>query len=449
MSSIKSSFIAAGKVAALAGFVWIGSALRDRADLAQPGADDGKFQGFLASNDNNHADQQIPAGDFFYELTEKLKQEYVEPIKDEQKLASGAVRGMIGYLGDPKSIYMDKDEFRTFLNARQGKYEGVGADFALLTPTPGAKANRSALQPTPTEESDDPRQQALTNGGTGNQASAPALQFPRLTVTSIVPGGPADRAGVRAGDVVDTVDGHWVINGEVALRFNNAVNNFKAHKIDLKALNIVRNEVRVKYERALLPLRAKDRLCIGTSGRLKIDWLRNGTPRTTEIVKGASERPAFAVTGTTIRLPLTAGSPEALKKAVEGKSAVTIDLRNNTLGDFDTMRQCLAMIAPPGTYGGYTTDKANKPSALIVQKGNANPPKMTILTDRTTRGAAEVLALALSSKGLAKLSGEETGGDRDLIEVVGLPDGTGYTLVTGHYRPNLTPARVVARGKKS
>jgi len=444
MSSIRKSFVAAGKVAALAGFVWLGSTLRDRADLTQPVLNDGIISGLRASNEND--DTQIPAGDFFYELTEKLKKEYVEPIKDEQKLATGAVRGMVGFLGDPKSIYMDKDEFRAFLNSRQGRYEGIGADFALLTPTPGAKATRSALQPTPTEESADPSQLPTVRGGGKGVSDAP--QFPRLTVTSVVPGGPADRAGVKAGDVVQAVDGHWVINGDVIAQFNKAVDAFKAKKIDLAAFNKVRNEVRQKYERPLLPLRAKDRLALGSSGRLKIEWLRDGVSRTTDIIRGTSERVGFTEKGDTLVLPFAQGSPEQLKKAIAGKTSVTIDLRNNTVGDFETMRQCLAEIAPAGTYGQYTSERNEKGTPLSVQKGNANPPKIKLLTDRTTRGAAEIFALALSSRGLAKLTGEETGGDRDIYDVIALPDGTGYTLVTGHYRPDLTTNRVAATSRE-
>jgi len=447
MSSIRNSFVAAAQVAALAGFVWLGSTLRDRADLAQPAINDGLMAGLRASNEND--DTQIPAGDFFYELTEKLKKEYVEPIKDEQKLSSGAVRGMIGYLGDPKSTFMDKDEFKAFLNSRQGQYEGIGVDLALLTPTPGAKAFRSALQPTPTEESDDSKQDSTATQKKAGPGKANLPQFPRLTVTSVVPGGPADRAGVKAGDVVQSVDGHWVINGDVLARFDDAVTAFKAKKIDLTALNKIRKEVRDKYERALLPLRAKDRLVLGANGRLKIEWTRDGAARTTDIIKATSTRPGFTATGDTIVLPFIQGSADSLAKAVAGKSSVTIDLRNNTVGDFESMRQCLAEVAPAGIYGQYTSDRTEKGMPLSIQKGNANPPKIKLLTDRTTRGAAEIFALALSSRGLAKLTGEETGGDRDLYEVVALPDGTGYTLVTGRYRPDLTNSRVAAkeRGK--
>ena len=93
MSDYKKSIVAAGWIVAATGAVVIGSAARDRADLANPahGVD---FKNLVASRDvadGGHLQSEIPAGDFFFELTEKLKQEYVEPIGDEQKLASGAV----------------------------------------------------------------------------------------------------------------------------------------------------------------------------------------------------------------------------------------------------------------------------------------------------------------------------------------------------------------------
>lgn len=441
MSSTKENLIAAGWVAGIAVCVLLGSGARDRIDLAGSSESEGKTQGLLASRDRRGG-TEIPAGDFFYELTEKLKKEYVEPIKDEQKLASGAVRGMIGYLGDPKSIFMDKDEFRVFLNARQGKYEGIGADLALLTPTPGAKADRSVLQPTPSEEGAP----ATPIAPTKKTAAVP--QLPRLTVVSVVPGGPADRAGVKVGDVVDTVDAHWVVSGGLIAKFTKAVDDFKAKKISLPELNAVRKEFKAKYDRRLLPLRARDRLTIGKTGLLKIGWERNGNSFVTEIIRGESQRPGFGVEKGAIRLPLVQGAAGQLKAAMQGKSAVTLDLRNNVVGDFATMRQCLAVLAPSGSYGSFVTDRAEKGTPLTVSNGNANPPKITLLTDRTTRGAAEILALALSSRGLAKLSGQETGGDRDIYEISALPDGSGYTLVTGHYKPDLVNTRVADKGDK-
>ncbi|AIE83495.1 S41 family peptidase [Fimbriimonas ginsengisoli] len=432
MSETKKSLIAAGWIVAACGAFLIGSNLRDRADLSA--APTTKLDNLVASR-NGGAPQggdEIPAGDFFYSLTEKLKKEYVEPINDEQKLASGAVRGMVGYLADPKSVYMDKDAFRVFLNARQGKYEGIGADLALLLPSSNKKANRSALQPTPTEEGADPRQQALSTDSAPDQAS-----FPRLTVTSVVPGGPADKAGVKPGDIVYSIDGHWLLNADLSIRFMKARKLYDQKKLPLADLNALRKEVRDKWERMILPLRARDRLFAGTAGNVKVVWERNGEQRATTIQRAPSSRTGFQAANGVIQLPFTPGSPEALKQAIAGKPEVTLDLRNNTLGDFSAMRQCLAVLAPAGQYGVLTTNRSDKTTPFAIGQGNANPPKITLITDRTTRGAAEIFALALSSKGLAKLSGSETGGDRDIYDIVELPDGTGYTLVTSHFKPSL------------
>jgi hypothetical protein len=70
---------------------------------------------------------------------------------------------------------------------------------------------------------------------------------------------------------------------------------------------------------------------------------------------------------------------------------------------------------------------------LTIENGNASAPKITFVVDRTTRGPAEIIAVALSSHGRAVLSGSLTGGDLSIRQVVSLPDGSGYELVTGDY----------------
>jgi carboxyl-terminal processing protease len=464
MSDKAKSIIAAGWIALAAGAFIVGSSVRDRVDLAAP-SPGANLDNLVASRDNSmssRAQQDIPAGDFFYELTEKLKKEYYEPIGDEQKLASGAVRGMIGYLGDPNSIFMDKKEFQTYLRERQGKYEGIGADLEVLMVKPGASGSsvashgpvkltvggfqNSVVQPTTPDDVEEAKARSLSPA-----ASAAAVPFPRLAVVSVVPGGPADRAGVRAGDLVYSVDDHWVINPDLAARFNHAENEFRAHRLGWPELNAIRKEVRSKYDHMILPLRAKDRLALGTSGTVKIVWERDGQQRATTIVRGASTMPGFLVSGDRITLPFTPDSPALLRRAIEGKSAVTIDLRNNTLGDFGVMRQCIAAVAPTGVYGFESNDRGGKPTPLKVSEGNPNPPKITLLTDRSTRGPAEIFALALSSRGIAKLSGEDTGGGRDVYEIVQLPDGSGYTLATSRYRTAIEtkPAKSATKTIKS
>jgi carboxyl-terminal processing protease len=430
MSEVKQSLQAAAGVVVCAVAVLVGASMRNQRDLG--GAVAGPSyatQGLLASRAGT---QEVPASDYFFALSEKLMKEYVEPVADEQKLASGAVRGMVNSLGDPKSTFMGKDEFKAFLNARQGQYEGIGVDLALVLDSTGPTVKRNAAD---TESNEASAEEALALG----------FRIPRVKVVNVVPGGPADRAGVKAGDFVYAVDDHWVANTAEVAEFRKTQKLFLEKKIERTEYNAIYKALRKKMDRALMPSKVTERLIVGGAGVIKVEWERGKQRRTTEIQKARVTAPALAVTGDVIRLPLRDGSVAGLKKALEGKSAVTLDLRHNANGDFTVMRECLALLAPAGKYGTLTTDKKEKPDLLIIEKGTASPPQITLLVDNTTGGAAEIFALALSNKGLAKLSGTTMAGDRAVRQIVQLPDGTGYTLVTGIYKPQIETSTVVAQ----
>ena len=373
----------------------------------------------VASRDANSV---IPEGDYFYELVQLLKREYVDPIQDEQKLASGAVRGMLSSLGDPNSIYMEKPEFDAFLDARQGTYQGIGADFALTIKGP---VNPEAAKL---------KEQGDGNGG-AEEALATIPRIPRLTVVAVTPDGPAAKAGVKVGDYVYSVDGHWLVNTDLILKFRDAQKKFEAKKIPLTELNKLRNEVRSKTERALLPQKARAKLATGTEGNVEIVWERNGIFRTTTLRKSSSQmNKTGASSDGAIVVRFDANVAKDLRNAISDKSSVTLDLRNNVNGDFQSMRKCLEILAPAGQYGVISTSRNTKLVPLSVKSGNSHPPKLRLLVDESTRGAAEMLALALSTYNHATLVGRDTGGDRSIRQIVQLPDGSGYTLVTGEYR---------------
>lgn len=54
-----------------------------------------------------------------------IQQNYVEEV-DPQVLYEGALRGMLGALEDPYSVYMDKSEWRNISDTTQGSFGGVG-----------------------------------------------------------------------------------------------------------------------------------------------------------------------------------------------------------------------------------------------------------------------------------------------------------------------------------
>lgn len=372
---------------------------------------------------------QIPLGDFYSAISDLLKQQYVEPIKDDQKLASGGVRGMILSLGDPRCAFMDKDEFRAFLNAREGRYEGIGVELDYR----GSVTKPKAGEPAP----DDPRDAVL------------ASRVPYLVATMVVPGGPADRAGVKPGDVVSEIDGHWVPDAAEIARFEKAVAAFRSKKIAFEAVAKLQQELRKKSERSLMPTKAKDRLTLGTSGTVSVIWKRAGAPRTTKITRAESQVTPFGIKDGAIVMRFDTQTPGRLRGEIKDKTTLTLDLRNNVDGDFESMRRVLAVLAPSGTYGSIVTDKKEPASPLTVQNGNARPPKLTIRVDETTRGPAAILARALANRRLATLVGGPTGTDLSVREVVHLPDGTGYTLVTGEYSPTVSDRKVALVEERS
>ncbi len=408
-----------------------GTELRSRTDAWARISRASSPDGYVASRDSGQG--QIPLGVFYDAMTDLLKKEYVEPIKDDQKLATGAVRGMVVSLGDPRCVFMDKDEFRVFLSAREGRYEGIGAEFGYE----GLAAKKPKQADANDEPSDDPHDAVLTS------------RLPYLVATMVVPGGPADRAGVRPGDVVADIDGHWVVDDAEIVRFNKARDDFAAKKISFSTVAKMQSELKKKVQRALMPAKAKDRLSLGTTGTVTVIWRRNGVARTTKIVKGTSTVSPFAVKGGAYTLRFDSEAPGRLRNALKGKTKITLDLRNNVDGDFEAMRGVLAILAPNGEYGLVTTQKKEAPMPLTVVDGNARPPKITLLVDRTTRGPAAILARALNLRHLATLVGGPVGGDMAIREVVQLPDATGYTLVTGEYQADGSATKVAFKENPS
>src|SRR5688500_2716743 len=117
-----------------------------------------------------------------------LKDEYVDPIEDDTKLALGAIRGMVSSLCDLHSRFMDKEAFAVFKKNLNGDYEGIGAEFALKALSPTTKPMKPGARPNPGTQATEP---PLTM-----EPGRDARSIPVLEVTAVVPGGPADKAGI-------------------------------------------------------------------------------------------------------------------------------------------------------------------------------------------------------------------------------------------------------------
>jgi carboxyl-terminal processing protease len=112
----------------------------------------------------------------FWEAWQIVHQHYVDQPVDDEKLMQGAIRGMMDALGDKHSSYMDPDIYRQANTPLQEEYEGIGA-------------------------------YVDTNGE-------------YLTIVSPMPGSPAEKGGLKAGDMITAVDGKDMtgVDGNIVLR---------------------------------------------------------------------------------------------------------------------------------------------------------------------------------------------------------------------------------------
>ena len=119
----------------------------------------------------------VPPADVFEEVLSNIQRNFVE-INDIplSKIDAEAITRMYASLGDPKTHALSGERRRARQSALQGKYYGVGANLAV----------------TRTKKAD--------------------VDYSHLTVVSVMPGSPAEKAGLRSGDYITELDGRWIIN---------------------------------------------------------------------------------------------------------------------------------------------------------------------------------------------------------------------------------------------
>src|SRR6266436_5006813 len=113
--------------------------------------------------------------DTFIEILHKVEENYVEPV-EPQRLIHGAVHGLLRDL-DPYAAYVETRPDAGSTSANGG---------------PGAKSVGAARERT---------------GGDADVGLVLGARDNAWVVVAPLPGGPADLAGVRSGDVLDQVDG--------------------------------------------------------------------------------------------------------------------------------------------------------------------------------------------------------------------------------------------------
>jgi len=410
MKSAHASLIVTGGILAVLASVLAGHMLREGVDRGpEP---ERNLQASLEPVASD-VDLQVPEGQYFLKLTDLIKREFVEPVGDDTKLAIGAVRGMVTSLVDPWSQFMNPAQFAAYQRQQQGRFDGIGVELTYVF----SEKMREMGSAGPQDEAE------------GSIETDTSVYVPELKVTAVAPGSPADKAGIKPGDRIESIDSKWIPSPSVVRSWREAQKKLQAEGNAAK-LNELRQEIRNKTKNDRTPSRAKE-LLTENGSPLIVEWVRGDrTFRGSLERKTTTVKPVLAE-GSTIALRFFKRAEKELEDAIRGSKDLTLDLRDSFGGDTETMLRCLELVLPPGAVVSVRDSKGGKPTAMPI-KGKADGVKLTLLVDETTRGAAAVFAQAAQAHG-AKLIGKVPAEDAVLTASYRLSDGSGYTLVYGQY----------------
>ena len=345
----------------------------------------------------------------YMRLVDELRRYYVQPIKDEQKLAIGGVKGMVNSLQDGNARFLTPEQRVAYENGLSGKFEGIGVELTLqYLPLKGAK---------PVKGQDE------------------EILIPEIRVSALLPGGAAEKAGIFEGDRIDAIGSKWVFSQQKSQEFADEFKKLRsASKFD-PATEAKLRELLSRARNGLSIVRAMDKIASFKKGSIDITVSRLAGKKQFTLTPTDLEVPPTIDQGNgTYEFRFFKGADRALKELMAGKSELTLDLRSSTRGDWATMLKCLELVGGADTYGTLASENINGNRPLKIASGKPTNTKLKLVVDFTTRGAAEVFALALSSRGKATLQGKVTGGDRQYVKLFALPDGGGYLLPVAEYR---------------
>ncbi|MYR11308.1 PDZ domain-containing protein [Streptomyces sp. SID724] len=257
-------------------------------------------------------------------------------------------------------------------------------------------------------------EQALDGSYTGVGLSARRTGRGDVTVSRVQAGGPADRAGIRAGDRLRTLDGRAVgkrpVAEVVALLRGDGTGAAEGSRVEL---GLVRD------------------------GRGWTETLRRAR-LTTEAVTvrrlEAGPSPAVLVKVAAFTKGAGADVREAVRDAPDG-AGILLDLRANSGGLVTEAVVAASAFLDGGLVATY--DVRGEQQALYADPGGDTDRPVVVLVDGGTMSAAELLTGALQDRGRAVTVGSPTFGKGSVQMPGELPGGSVAELTVGHYR---TPA---------
>jgi carboxyl-terminal processing protease len=299
------------------------------------------------------------------EVLQRIRSEYVEEPNITQ-VTDGALHGLVESL-DASSSYLNPSEYRVY---KQHKADGKGNIGAVLS-----------------------------------------KRFGYAAVISVIPGGPAAKAGVEGGDILEAIDGRSSREMSLA-EIQNLMPGQVGSNITFSIVRPRRNEpqkITVTRDVVRAPP-VSDRVLESDVGYLKVETLGKG--RAQEI----------------------ASKIRALEAA--GAHSLVLDLRGVAEGELSEGVAVANLFLNRGVITYLEGQKYARETFTADPAKAITSLPLVVLVDRGTAGAAEVVAAAVLENARGDVVGARTFGLGSVQKVIEIGDGSALILsVAKYYSP--------------
>lgn len=304
----------------------------------------------------------------FWKVWKTLDEKFVTATStSNQQKIYGAIQGLTASYGDPYTVFFPPVESKMFKDDIAGDFSGVGMEIGVK--------DRQLLVVSPMKDS------------------------------------PAERAGVKAGDLIISING----TSTASMGTDEAVKLIRGPKGTIVKIVFMSEGSNKPIERSI------------TRDTIKIPTIDVATkPDGITVISLYS---------------FTAQSPDLFRDALRqfvlsGNHKLILDLRKNPGGYLNAAVEMASWFLPVGKVVVTEDFGSNEPPIIYRSKGYNifnNNLKMIILVDNGSASASEILAGALQEHGVAKLVGVKTFGKGSVQELVNITPDTSLKVTIARW----------------
>lgn len=337
--------------------------------ISSQAANGGMFQFTTSSQSDNQSSNQSSSENIkiIDEAWSYLQKDYVEPAKlASENVTASAIQGIIAGLQDPHMAYLSPEDYQIVQGQFEGSFEGIGA--------------------------------------------VVALNSNNLTIASVIKGTPAEQAGIKAGDIIEEINGETTANMTV----DTAVSKIRGPAgttVDLLVLHQgATTPVDIKITRAVVDVPSVN---YELRGDIALITIYQFTSRTED--------------------ELAQVLPKLKQDNAQG---IIIDLRGNPGGILSIVIQVASHFITNGVIVSVRSNQGKIDTYDAVNVSPTTDLPMVVLVDANSASGSEVLSGALQDHHRALIAGTMTYGKGSVNILQQLSDGSGIYITTSRW---LTP----------